>query len=123
MERERRKNDPDLQFEIKLSEIRRKARAGEFPDELIDKTISKTMCDPNSYVRRYALSKYGFVQSDLTAFEPKAETLAQKIKTNETVFSNEIQKVVVKLKKELKQQKKIIRGYLKFKDTAGYLRP
>lgn len=48
-------------FEIKLAEIRRKARDGEFPDELVDKSISKAMCDPNSYVRRYALSKYGFV--------------------------------------------------------------
>lgn len=59
-ERERRSRDPDIDFELKLAEIRRKAADGEFPDKLVDTSISQTMCDPNSYVRRYALSKYGF---------------------------------------------------------------
>lgn len=59
---------PDSAFEMMLAEIRRKTRAGIFPDQLIDKTISQTLCDPNSFVRKFALSTYGFTQADLQPF-------------------------------------------------------
>jgi len=59
-EREKRSKDPDAAFEFRLAEIRRRTEKGIFPDELIDEMITQTLCDPNSYVRRYALLKYGF---------------------------------------------------------------
>jgi len=61
--------------------------AGEFPDELVDKAISQTMCDPKSYVRRYALQKYGFLQKDLSPFMHEVKTLAHLVKTDETVYN------------------------------------
>jgi len=53
----------------------------------------------------------------------EVKTLAHLVKIDETVYQDQVQKVVKKLKLELKQQQRIIRGYLKFKNTAGYLKP
>lgn len=114
-EREKRSKDPDAAFEFRLAEIRRRTEKGIFPDELIDEMITQTLCDPNSYVRRYALLKYGFKQTDLQTFALSARSLADRVKLDDRIHEEEVEKVLQRLKKELKQQQRIIKGYLRFK--------
>lgn len=100
--RQRLFNDPDYKFEQRLAEIRRKTQAGEFPDKLIDESISQSLCDPNSYVRRYAMSKYGFKQNDLTSFAQAKQPLSQQVKNDANIHDRQVEKVLRKLKTELK---------------------
>jgi hypothetical protein len=81
-EREKRIKSPDEAFEFKLALIRQRFADGVFPDKLVDEAISEALCDPNSYTRKYALSKYAFKGADLQTFAQDHQSLSYLVKIN-----------------------------------------
>jgi len=51
----------------------------------------------------------------LQTFALSARSLADRVKLDDRVHEEEVEKVLQRLKKELKQQQRIIKGYLRFK--------
>lgn len=65
---------------------------GLLPDEQCDKSLTNTLINPESYIRKEYFRKYQFTQSDLTPFMVQKHKVVNAIKYDEKVFLAQLAK-------------------------------
>ena len=82
---------------------------GNYPSEVVDKTLTQNIADGTSDFRSYTRNKFGFQQKDLTSFVSAEGVQAKNVLHFESEFNAELNKVLLGLKNERKEKMKIAR--------------